>query len=39
MDNVIQSKMFINKLWNATRFVYTNFEKTGSKVETDMDKL
>lgn len=28
-DNVMENKIFINKLWNATRFVYTNlFEKS-----------
>lgn len=33
-DNVMENKMFINKLWNATRFVYTNlFEKATYKID------
>ena len=32
-ENVEQNKIFINKLWNATRFVYTNlFEKWDYKI-------
>lgn len=34
-DNVEQNKIFINKLWNATRFVYTNlFEKDQYKLKS-----
>jgi len=34
MDNVKNNKIFINKLWNATRFVYTNlFEKWNYKLD------
>lgn len=34
-DNVEQNKIFINKLWNATRFVYTNlFEKDEYKLKS-----
>lgn len=34
-DNVMENKMFINKLWNATRFVYTNlFEKAEYKIDS-----
>lgn len=33
-DNVMENKVFINKLWNATRFVYTNlFEKSEYKIK------
>ncbi|MDD5770222.1 MAG: valine--tRNA ligase [Candidatus Gracilibacteria bacterium] len=33
-DNVMENKIFINKLWNATRFVYTNlFEKSSYKID------
>lgn len=33
-DNVEENKVFINKLWNATRFVYTNlFEKWEYKLD------
>ncbi len=33
-DNVMENKVFINKLWNATRFVYTNlFEKSSYKID------
>lgn len=33
-DNVEENKIFINKLWNATRFVYTNlFEKWEYKLD------
>lgn len=33
-DNVENNKIFINKLWNATRFVYTNlFEKWEYKLD------
>lgn len=33
-NNVMENKIFINKLWNATRFVYTNlFEKSQYKIE------
>lgn len=38
-DNVMENKVFINKLWNATRFVYTNlFEKSEYKID-DYDTL
>jgi valyl-tRNA synthetase len=31
----MENKMFINKLWNATRFVYTNlFEKSSYKIDS-----
>ncbi len=34
-DNVMENKVFINKLWNATRFVYTNlFEKWNYKIDS-----
>ncbi len=34
-DNVEQNKVFINKIWNATRFVYTNlFEKSDYKLDS-----
>lgn len=34
-DNVMENKMFINKLWNATRFVYTNlFEKSTYTIDS-----
>jgi len=29
-ENVINNKIFINKLWNATRFVYSNIENTSN---------
>ena len=29
-ENVINNKLFINKLWNATRFVYSNIENTSN---------
>lgn len=33
-ENVMENKIFINKLWNATRFVYTNlFEKSSYKID------
>jgi valyl-tRNA synthetase len=38
MDNVVQNKIFINKIWNATRFVHTNLENE-APVEKDMAKL
>lgn len=42
-DNVENNKIFINKLWNATRFVYTNlFEKWEyklDKIESIEDRL
>ncbi len=38
-DNVMENKVFINKIWNATRFVYTNlFEKSEYKID-DYDTL
>jgi len=38
-DNVVENKIFINKLWNATRFVYTNlFEKAEYKID-DYEKI
>lgn len=39
MDNVIQNKMFINKIWNATRFVHKNIVDKNGAVETDIDAL
>lgn len=34
-DNVMENKIFINKLWNATRFVYTNlFEKSSYTIDS-----
>ena len=34
-DNVMENKVFINKLWNATRFVWTNlFEKWNYKIDS-----
>lgn len=34
-DNVMENKVFINKLWNATRFVYTNlFEKSSYTIDS-----
>lgn len=34
-DNVMENKIFINKIWNATRFVYTNlFEKASYKIDS-----
>lgn len=39
MDNVVQNKFFINKLWNATRFVHKNIIDKGEVLDTDMVSL
>ncbi len=38
-NNVINNKMFINKLWNASRFVFTKVDSSTEKDDEKLEKI
>lgn len=38
-NNVINNKIFINKLWNASRFVYSKVESSTEKDDNKLEKI